>query len=53
MSPIVRQPSEMRTTYIEMHLLNDISQMCATSFIQNRKDWGDRREIEKERTDGE
>jgi hypothetical protein len=31
----------MRTTFFEMHLLNDTSQMHDTSFIQNRKEWGE------------
>ncbi len=38
---IVRQPFEMRTTFFVMHLLNDASQVHNTSFIQNRKEWGE------------
>ncbi len=39
---IVRQPFEMRTTFFEMCLLNDASQMCDTSFIQNGDEEGER-----------
>ncbi len=38
---IVRQPFEIRTTFFEMCLLNDTSQMPNTSFIQNGKEWGE------------
>jgi hypothetical protein len=31
----------MRTTFFETCLLNDTSQMCDTSFIQNGKEWGE------------
>jgi hypothetical protein len=46
---IVRQPFELRTMFFEMHLLNDASQMHATSFIPNRKEWGEGKR-ERERT---
>ncbi len=40
---IVRQPFEIRTTFFEMRLLNDTSQMHNTSFIQNGREWGERK----------
>jgi hypothetical protein len=40
---IVGQPFEMRTTFFEMCLLNDTSQMHNTSFKQNGKEWGERK----------
>ncbi len=40
----------MRTTFFEMCLLNDTSQMYDLSFIWNRKEWGEgKTEREKER----
>jgi hypothetical protein len=40
----------MRTTFFQMHLLNDTFEMCDTSFILNGKEWGEGKiEIEKER----
>jgi hypothetical protein len=38
----------MRTTFFEMRLFNDTSQMHDTSFIRNRKEWGEG-QIEGER----
>jgi hypothetical protein len=38
----------MRTTFIEMRLLNDASQMHNTSFIPNGKEWRESK-IERER----
>jgi hypothetical protein len=40
----------MRTTFFEMHLLNDTPFMNDASFIQNRKEWGESKtEGERER----
>ncbi len=39
---IERQPFEMRTTFFEMCLLNDTSQVHDISFIRNGKEWGQR-----------
>ncbi len=40
----------MRTTFSEMHLLNDASQKHDTSFILNGKEWGvGKREGEREK----
>jgi hypothetical protein len=44
----------MRITFFEMWLLNDTSQMHDTSFIQNKKEWGESNiYTEKERAKSE
>jgi hypothetical protein len=43
---------EMRTTFCEMHLFNDVSQKHETSFILNRKEWGNSK-TEREREKSE
>jgi hypothetical protein len=48
----VIQPFEARTTFYEMCLFNDASQIHDTSFILNGREWGEGkigREREKER----
>jgi hypothetical protein len=47
----------MRTTFFEMRLLNDASQVHDTYFIQNGKEWGEsktegERERERKRENG-
>jgi hypothetical protein len=48
----------MKITFFEMRLLNDTSQMHDTSFIQNKKEWGEsniyiQREKEREQAKSE
>jgi hypothetical protein len=46
----VRQPFAMRTTFYEMHLINNSSLKHDTSFILNRKECGkNKTERERER----
>jgi hypothetical protein len=42
----------MRTTFCEMHLFKDVSQKHETSFILNRKEWGNSKtEREQEKSE--